>query len=305
MSLRAPTKWGRAFTLIELLVVVAIIALLVSILLPSLQRAREEANKTKCIANLKEIGNAQAMYFIEENDWFPFEKRDWPRGLRRAPMHAFYYGGHPGRRNPDEPANWWGYVQRKFRDTPAGRPYNKYIYNDLSTQLDEPADEGTVQYEENREMPVFECPSDLGGYWNSQTDNEFHQYPTYWSCGSSYDSNYQFLWTWAYEFAVTPGVSYLQFGNKFMRYQRERAASEYVTHFEDPFDSAQWEGWDRVGWHKKENEHNFLFLDGHAAPTYADTTSEAFNHGPGWKTASGPWWNTPTDPDYDLRTLAP
>lgn len=64
---RAP----RAFTLVELLVVIGIIALLVSILLPSLNRAREAAKQTKCLSNLKQIGMAFTMYLNENGNWFP------------------------------------------------------------------------------------------------------------------------------------------------------------------------------------------------------------------------------------------
>jgi prepilin-type N-terminal cleavage/methylation domain-containing protein/prepilin-type processing-associated H-X9-DG protein len=73
----------RAFTLIELLVVVAIIALLISILLPSLAKAREQAKKAFCANNLSQLGRAvniyagEYKYFTPHNPYAPWLRTSW------------------------------------------------------------------------------------------------------------------------------------------------------------------------------------------------------------------------------------
>ncbi len=59
------------FTLVELLVVVSIIALLISILLPSLRQAREQAKFAVCGSNLRQIGAAIHLYANEYESYIP------------------------------------------------------------------------------------------------------------------------------------------------------------------------------------------------------------------------------------------
>ncbi|MCK4624614.1 MAG: prepilin-type N-terminal cleavage/methylation domain-containing protein [Phycisphaerae bacterium] len=62
---------SRAFTLVELLVVIAILTLLISILMPSLSKARERARMAVCKINLKGLGTAFGEYVGANNQWYP------------------------------------------------------------------------------------------------------------------------------------------------------------------------------------------------------------------------------------------
>ena len=72
---RDPKTNRSGFTLIELLVVIAIIAILASLLLPTLARAKGSAQKTACTSNLHQIGVAWLMYLGDNGDCFP-DRRD-------------------------------------------------------------------------------------------------------------------------------------------------------------------------------------------------------------------------------------
>ena len=69
--------WVGGFTLIELLVVVAIIALLVSILLPALAAAREQTRTAYCLASLRQVGMAAHYYSSDYDDYLPTYNTEW------------------------------------------------------------------------------------------------------------------------------------------------------------------------------------------------------------------------------------
>ena len=132
-------KSRTAFTLIELLVVIAIIAILAALLLPALKTAKEKAQRTACLNNLKQLGLCLNMYLTDCQDYMP-----WPSwGTDNDCPSGWLYGQFNGKNNPNNPDN----IQQGLALDTANWP--SYRVDNLNT--------GTYwQYLHNAD--VFICP---------------------------------------------------------------------------------------------------------------------------------------------------
>ncbi len=186
--MRVSCRYERAgpgesgFTLIELVVVVAIIALLVGILLPSLKSARRQARVVACLANAKAIATASLTYATAD------------RGEQAVPIHrltgvvlsdigAYDWGGKSGVGEPtlgaDQTSSIWGTQDGRG---PATRPLNEVVFK--SRMVDYVDDPGPNQAnwigDYGMDLALYRCPSDRGFTG--------HHFPAFAASGlSSYD----------------------------------------------------------------------------------------------------------------------
>jgi prepilin-type N-terminal cleavage/methylation domain-containing protein len=125
-----------AFTLVELLVVISIIALLLSILMPSLKRAREQANEVVCASQLKQWGVAFECYAAGNRGY-------WPHcdGLDREDFDPNNPDLIPPNAKPWTVANWHGWVDVLPRMLNR-KPWRHY-----------------AQWEHPRESTFYQCPT--------------------------------------------------------------------------------------------------------------------------------------------------
>jgi prepilin-type N-terminal cleavage/methylation domain-containing protein/prepilin-type processing-associated H-X9-DG protein len=135
LSARHRTR-GTGFTLIELLVVIAIVAILASMLLPALARARERARAALCLGNLRQVALAVNLYAEDHEDRFPRSTHSsWAHGQRPWGQALGPYLGVV------DPAGWTNLFRGVYR-CPSPRPPGRWSYGqNVHFELDPEADD--------------------------------------------------------------------------------------------------------------------------------------------------------------------
>jgi prepilin-type N-terminal cleavage/methylation domain-containing protein/prepilin-type processing-associated H-X9-DG protein len=140
----------RGFTLIELLVVIAMIAILIGLLLPAIQKVREAAARIKCRNNLKQLGLAAHNYHDANNKFPPAVQ------IADPPPNGSHYIVSANYRTPGFGPNWAVFLLPYLEQAPLFATINPSSY--LATN-------GTDQSWRNvrsAKIPILLCPSDSG-----------------------------------------------------------------------------------------------------------------------------------------------
>jgi prepilin-type N-terminal cleavage/methylation domain-containing protein len=258
----------KGFTLIELLVVIAIIGLLLSVLIPALKKAKEQARLVMCKNNLKQQGTAISMYIQNNKEFFPTARLPYNATDDEHSIYTYViWGGKQGTES--------GYNGDLYKL----RLINAYIGDNAEATV-ESIEEGTK---------IFICPSDRGASAEGNPGDPMgtmpvDRRPSYWDkVGRSYQYNTggnanraaQGLWGKKISSVRNPFGLILVSGIPGIAYAADN----------DPYFYAYWHNKQENGW------ANVLFVDQHIEYKHiTNKNPETGRREIGYDYQSGPGW---------------
>jgi prepilin-type N-terminal cleavage/methylation domain-containing protein len=277
-------RLGSAFTLLELLVVISIIALLISILVPAMTGAKNEASAAKCLANLREISSATSQYM--ENDerrqiiWYHYPVDPRFGGSVRT-CTPWVFGGFKAPNPNEDDSN----VDSSLYPAQL-RPLNGILAADVQGSL-------SPNIRGDDIIDVYKCSADRSNSTSIISEditNVEEEGRSSWEAnGSSYTLNTR----WAQGYANANGGNFtledylygmpedrIPFAQRLAPHLVGDGASRFIMWVEQGFYSATYRASPdlpngaapkRRGWHRKFSNWCVGFADGHALYGFYDT----------------------------------
>lgn len=295
-NLKSMWRRSRAFTLIELLVVIAIIALLIAILLPSLEAARRQAKQNACLSHIKNIASSSRVYEADDpTGWgipvhpLQYDQCEGQRAGQVCPnptfIGAYEWGGKSGIGQQD--FTGLPLIHGSKYGTAAGfgpstRPLNAILYpggmTDYGSNLRRPFNRQGAEDDTKLELGLFKCPGDDGPPrgahcqdWINNTERSSYDH-----FGNSYAAN-------IFMTAAGVGGGEMRSNSPYLRPTSRVPSPSRTLYYEENIGRWAWSSRNEIddclwigqgvdpgptktlsGWHGRDWTYNRAFVDAHA-----------------------------------------